>query len=99
MNFYALTGLILFLSKLNPIMHCFLLIFCGDTSGSDSIYLHKLLLITAFYRSHAPAWEWSYFHPATFTTPSNARHFQYAPDHRCAATQNNRVLTLLLWRR
>ena len=35
MNSYAQTGLILFLSKFCQIMHCFLLIFCGDTSGSD----------------------------------------------------------------
>ena len=66
---------------------------------SDSIDLHVLLIITALHRSHAPAWEWNYFHPATFTTPLNARHFLYAPDHRCAAAQNNRVLMLLAWRR
>jgi hypothetical protein len=41
MNFYALTGLILFLSKFNPIMHCFLLIFCGDTSGTIPIMLNN----------------------------------------------------------
>jgi hypothetical protein len=41
MNFYALTGLILFLSKFNPIMHCYLLIFCGDTSGFKAFHSAK----------------------------------------------------------
>jgi hypothetical protein len=37
MNSYAQTGLILFLSKFYPIIHCFLMIFCGDTSESGPI--------------------------------------------------------------
>jgi len=37
MNSYAQTGLIKFLSEFYPTMHCFLMIFCGDTSGFDRI--------------------------------------------------------------
>jgi len=41
-KFYAQTGLILFLSEFHPTIHCFLGIFCGDTSGSDSIDIGDL---------------------------------------------------------
>ncbi|SDY52188.1 Multidrug transporter EmrE [Nitrosomonas sp. Nm58] len=38
-KFYAQIDLILFLSEFHLTIHCFLMIFCGDTSGDDPIIL------------------------------------------------------------
>jgi hypothetical protein len=41
MNSYAQTRLILFLSKFCQTVYCFVMIFCGDTSGIEGDLLKK----------------------------------------------------------